>query len=398
MEALEQRVLLAVALSSLFKLDQQAPVRGSEETVAIASDAGRVRDDSSGTIANDMAGTTATVEMAVQLTRPDGSPVWSLAPEEEFVLHVFVKDLRQVPQGVFAGFLDVTWNGSLAAVTDAAEYGQAYGNWHHGNFSHAGWIDDAGAFSTSLSPLGAEQRELFRVHLRAVSVGTLVFTPDPADRLPYHDVLVYGSNKPVPHVSVHYRAATTTISTDHDSTNNGLPVVRGEEVVAATSVHAAAEAESSSPETALFVQGQSVDDATTVTTVSFPESRRAVDATLDGSHPSAVPFSDVQIAAGVVATEQNIAYDHIELTHVMGDGRATSTVVQVPGPTNSAVLRVTAFGGAVPTRPNAVALDESRECWIGALDKLFSELGLEPISCSRSATRRWLFSLANVTA
>jgi hypothetical protein len=397
-ETLEQRVLMAVAAPLNTDAYQPSPIHITEGVVAIASDTGRQSDGGGGTTEIDNTCSTAAVEMSVKLTKPDGSTLSSLAPDEEFVLHVLVKDLRQAPEGVFAGFLDVAWNRSLAVVTGAAEYGQAYGNLHQGDLSHPGSIDDAGAFASSLSPLGGGQRELFSVRLRAVAEGTLVFSPDPADRLPYHDVLVYGSNTPVSPRSVDYRGATIAIRTEHDFANKGLSPDTSAKLVAAPAAQESAEGESSPHESYLYVREKTVDDATTVITFTLPETLRAGKATFGDPQSGAVPFGDFQIPASVGAARQNLNYDYVGLTDDLGEGEGegASTVVQVHDPGAIAALSVTVFEDADLMRPNDGPLGESSEVSINALDEFFTELGLEPISPSRLTARRWLSSLANV--
>src|SRR5690348_2744468 len=63
------------------------------------------------------------VDLELTLTKPDGSALTSLSPGEDFVLHATAQDVRDNAHGVFAAYMDVTWDPSLAAVTGPMRWG-----------------------------------------------------------------------------------------------------------------------------------------------------------------------------------------------------------------------------------------------------------------------------------
>jgi hypothetical protein len=154
--------------------------------------------------------TATAVGLEVVVLNPDGTPAASLAPGQPFVLQVLVTDVRALAHGVFAGFLDITWDPELAVATGAMEYGAAYPNGHSGDTSTPGLIDEAGAVA-DLVEVGTGALELFRVPMQAVGSGELVFTADAADIFPIHDVLVYRWNDAVPPSKVYYGGASITV-------------------------------------------------------------------------------------------------------------------------------------------------------------------------------------------
>jgi hypothetical protein len=140
----------------------------------------------------------ARVALILEVTQPDGSPLTTLSAGQEFVLHVLSEDLRSVPRGVFAAYLDIAWDGSKAEVAGPLTYGSEYINGSRDHVSvSAGSIDEGGAFA-GLDELAGGRHEVFSVPMRALNAGDVVFTADPAEDL-IDQVLVYDTpeSKPI---------------------------------------------------------------------------------------------------------------------------------------------------------------------------------------------------------
>jgi VCBS repeat-containing protein len=58
----------------------------------------------------------ADVDLSLTLTDTSGNPLTNLSIGQDFILHVFAEDLRDIPQGTFAAYLDINWDGALATV------------------------------------------------------------------------------------------------------------------------------------------------------------------------------------------------------------------------------------------------------------------------------------------
>src|SRR5262245_15619461 len=87
-EALEQRSLMAAVASPAAELHQlstfEAPTDQPAAFVAAERAGGKISDGNRST--------TAAVDISLKLTQLDGSPMMSLSPGQEFILHVYIKD------------------------------------------------------------------------------------------------------------------------------------------------------------------------------------------------------------------------------------------------------------------------------------------------------------------
>ena len=178
-----------------------------------------------GTIFDILAG--KQVQIRLEATDLAGNPLSLVAGGEPFLLKGFVDDLRAIPHGVFAAYLDVLFDPALIAVTSSITFGGDYPNIHAGNTSTPGLIDEAGATSTE-TELGSGEKLLFSVQLLGIGGGTAVFTADPADAAGIHDVLLYGEISPTPIDAVLYRGTSITITPPRLATIDSQMLVEGD--------------------------------------------------------------------------------------------------------------------------------------------------------------------------
>ena len=85
----------------------------------------------------------------------------------------------------------MNWDGELS-------FDGFYTNGSSGEETQPGLIDEAGAFTDQVTPIGGGTFLLFAARFTATSVGEASFVGNPADLSPAHDVLVYGLNTSVP--------------------------------------------------------------------------------------------------------------------------------------------------------------------------------------------------------
>ncbi len=146
------------------------------------------------------------VQYRVQTTDLAGTPLNVIESGEQFLLQVYVQDLRDddgdgTPvdrRGVAAAYLDVLYDFRLVSVAGAIEYGPEYTNAVSGSVGLPGILDEVGALQTSISdPLGADEVLLFQVPMSANSIGDAVFKGDPADITPNNDTLLFEPPSPV---------------------------------------------------------------------------------------------------------------------------------------------------------------------------------------------------------
>ena len=71
-------------------------------------------------------------------------------------------------------------------------------------------MDEVGAFA-GLAPLGASEHLFVRLPMQADAPGTAEFTLNPADILPQHEMVVYGSTGPVNANQVTYGSTTVVV-------------------------------------------------------------------------------------------------------------------------------------------------------------------------------------------
>jgi VCBS repeat-containing protein len=183
-------------------------------------------------VATDAAGNTATlpvnltvstgkVSLTLTITKPDGSALTSLAVGQDFVLHVFAKDLRSGTdaKGVFAVYQDITFDGTKATVTGPIVYTETYSGGKSGNTDTPGLIDEVGSFA-GLTELGPNVREVLSIPMRATAAGTLTFAGDDADASPAHDVLIYGQDGGIADSEIRYGSVSLTVGSTFTAVND----------------------------------------------------------------------------------------------------------------------------------------------------------------------------------
>lgn len=181
--------------SGAFTYTPETDYQGSDEFVYQAIDASGVT--SQATVSIDVT-QVFDVQMRLEATTADGTPVSSIEAGSSFVLNVYVKDLRDSAEGVFSAYLDILFDASLVAVNGSITHGSVYSNGTSGDVSVDGIVDEAGGFATSLTGSGGSESLLMSIPFRALSAGNVSFVADSADLSPSHDVGVYGSNDAVP--------------------------------------------------------------------------------------------------------------------------------------------------------------------------------------------------------
>ena len=157
------------------------------------------------------------VEIDLQATDDDGNEITEIQVGEEFTLTAFVKDVSSGPLpendpdfgGVFAGYMDVIFDASLAEAAGQIVYGDDYQNSPTGTIS-PGLLDEVGAFSGT-TELGRGALVLFSIQIRATSQGTLTIASDPADDTPNSDILLYQKDDAIGEFSVAHDSLTLDV-------------------------------------------------------------------------------------------------------------------------------------------------------------------------------------------
>ncbi len=180
---------------------------------------------------------TVTQEIRVRLAATDlsGTPLTTASVGQEFLVQVYVRDIRPNAKGVFAAYLDVTYPANLVSVADTTiVYGDPYENGKSGSLSVAGLIDEAGAFG-GFTQTGAGEKLLFSVKMKADQAGQVPIVGNPADDVG-HQILVYDSDDPIAWDAVTILPTTLAVTAgvtavndlynvDEDSTGTTLNVL-----------------------------------------------------------------------------------------------------------------------------------------------------------------------------
>lgn len=136
------------------------------------------------------------VGFRVETTDLIGTPISSVTVGNDFLVKVYVEDLRATPSGVFSAYLDLIYPETLLSVAGSLLYGEDYPNAQSGDTSEPGLIDEAGGFA-GFSELGGGEFLLLTIRFKANEAGVANFVADPADESPSHDVLLYGMGTPI---------------------------------------------------------------------------------------------------------------------------------------------------------------------------------------------------------
>ncbi len=179
-------------------------------------------------------GQSARVLIRLETTDAQGNVLDNVSVGDSFLLRAFIEDQGNL--GVFSGYFDVEWDSALAEVVGSITYGQRYPNVQSGDFSTPGLLDEVGATSGSIAPLGPGEFLLFSVEMEAVGSGQINFNTNAPDNLPFNEILVYGTTDEVPPDSVDFGNTSLTVdltfaadndlfNVDEDSQDNALDVL-----------------------------------------------------------------------------------------------------------------------------------------------------------------------------
>jgi hypothetical protein len=150
------------------------------------------------------------VQFKASATSLTGSPISSVTPGDEFLLKVEMKDLRAAPKGVFASWVDVEYDPADVAVTGSIEFGPRALNQQTGDVQTPGLMDEVGAFD-GIAASAPTTKLLFQIRVKALALGPASFSLNPADLLPVHDTLLYGSDLPVATSDIEYLGTTVNV-------------------------------------------------------------------------------------------------------------------------------------------------------------------------------------------
>lgn len=166
------------------------------------------------------------VRFRIETADAEGNPISTIASGSDFVLNVYSDDLRDGGAGVYAGYLDVVFEQTLAMPSGAVTFGEDYpaGQTPTDGVTGdvAGELDEYGAFAGFTSEIGDEERLLFSVPMTALGTGVVTFTGNQSDILPRNEVLLLDLDQPIPASRIEFGSAALTIDGAGAVTANAL--------------------------------------------------------------------------------------------------------------------------------------------------------------------------------
>ncbi|MCA9196217.1 MAG: S8 family serine peptidase [Planctomycetales bacterium] len=160
------------------------------------------------------------VQYVLEVTDGAGQRLTHVQPSDNFTLNVYVQDIRSNPRGLFAAYVDVTYDSQLAVATGPLQHAALFGNVVSGSTNGNGVLDEVGG-TNGVQPQGSELTRLVSIPMRATSAGMLRFGTNAADDLPTHQTLVFGSNSPVDSANIAFGAFDLRIASLTNSQNPG---------------------------------------------------------------------------------------------------------------------------------------------------------------------------------
>jgi hypothetical protein len=146
-----------------------------------------------GTILNDE-GLQAIIRLQLADLGGNPLPVGATLPQNgEFLLQAYVRDIREVPQGVYQAFVDTLYDENLVMVNGPIDHGSTFVVQPQGSTATLGLLDEVGGIDDGAPPPAGQRGDeflLFSVPFQAIGTGIASFTLDQAD-LANNDFLVY---------------------------------------------------------------------------------------------------------------------------------------------------------------------------------------------------------------
>ena len=143
------------------------------------------------------------VNIHLEVTDLDGDVIQSVDIGKDFLLWTKVQDLRSTAEGkgAFAVYNDVEFAADMVDVIAAPTFNNRYVNGKSFNTATDGVIDEWGAFA-GLDWLDTDEYLVSSVKMKAEKSGEVLFSTNPADIVPDHDVLLYNINGKIPDAQI----------------------------------------------------------------------------------------------------------------------------------------------------------------------------------------------------
>ncbi|MFM9116717.1 MAG: hypothetical protein ACKOU6_11215 [Planctomycetota bacterium] len=154
------------------------------------------------------------LQVRFEFADTSGTPVTALDVGNNYLLNVFVKDVRPSAVGVSQAYFDIAYNSSLLAPAGAIVHtGTQFQAATSGSTATSGLIDEAGGSDTDQipPPPAVVEQLLLQIPLTAQAIGTVNLTGSLANDL-NHETLLFGSTSPLTATEVQYVGGSIAIN------------------------------------------------------------------------------------------------------------------------------------------------------------------------------------------
>ncbi len=138
-----------------------------------------------------------------------GNPISTITTNSDFLLTVYVEDVRTNPTGVFSAFTDVEFDATMNLEIGTIRHSSTYPNGTSGSIQ-PGLIDEAGGVA-GIDQLFGGRQTLFEIPMTSRETGTLTFATGAPTDLVNHPILLYGIDTAIPLSDVDFGSITLTI-------------------------------------------------------------------------------------------------------------------------------------------------------------------------------------------
>lgn len=147
----------------------------------------------------------------------NGNPLTAVSAGDSFKVQVLVQDLRNftIAEGVFSASYDFLFDPAVVElVNDPITYLGPYTGQQRGTIGD-GIIDELSSISTSLDPLGNDERAQLEVEFRAIQSGNPNIRLEPPD-IASSENLLYGDNNRIPSTQVNFQSLDLQVGVDFE--------------------------------------------------------------------------------------------------------------------------------------------------------------------------------------
>ena len=156
------------------------------------------------------------VEFRLETTDNSGSVIDTINQGEQFLLTAFGQQIdfgTDSPEdsGIFAAYMDVSFDASLASVAGSVEFNPDYPNGMNAEFDQVGLIDNVGSIAGTLNRTGESEIQLWSLLMLANDAGNLEFASSESGVVPVFEVLVFPRSGPVDPSDITFGSTSLTI-------------------------------------------------------------------------------------------------------------------------------------------------------------------------------------------